>query len=271
MMIKLQYRIKQGRKLDLKNPRRYTERLQWYKLNYRDPLMSKCADKLSVREYIESKGLKDILIPLYGVYNSPDKIDFDSLPEQYVLKITNGCQTNVIVKSKSEIDTNHIKQSFNQWMKQSVKSGREWAYYDIKPRIICEKYIASETQNDLPDYKFFCFQGEIYCLYVICNRFSNEGPQLGIFDVQFQQLPYFRGDENPMEMPVEQPENFDRMIEIAKILSEDFPHVRVDLYNVDGQIYFGELTFYDGSGYQPYEPDEFDYILGSKFNLPEKV
>ena len=159
----------------------------------------------------------------------------------------------------------------NDWLKShDEKSGREWAYYNIKPRIICEKLLPKDKNNDLPDYKFFCFNGKAHYLYVINGRQPGQKVHLGIFDIDYHKLDYDRLDEKKMlEMP-EKPKNFDKMIEIAEKLSQGFPHVRVDLYNIEGKIYFGELTFYDGSGYQKYEPEEFDYILGDLFKLPEK-
>lgn len=269
LMIKLQYKISTGRKLDLTDPKRFTEKIQWYKINYRDPLMVKCSDKYLVREYLESKGLENILVPLYGVYNNADEIDFNGLPSSFVLKTTNGSHSNIICKNKNDLDINESRIKLNDWLKAwTGKVGREWAYHHIKPRIICEKYLEKDKNNDLIDYKFFCFNGEPLYLYVITERFLDGGAKLGIFDLEFNQLPYKRVDISKLTKKVEKPKKFDEMIQIARTLSEDFPHVRVDLYNIDGKIYFGELTFYNGSGYKGYKPDEFDFIVGEKFELP---
>ena len=269
MMIKFQYKISTGRKLNLKKPKRFTEKIQWYKLYYRDALITQCSDKFGVREYIKSKGYEDTLVPLYCVYDNAEQINFEDLPTRFVLKITNGSHTNILCEDKSDLDICETKATLNNWLITCTgKSGREWGYYNIKPRIICEKYLEKDNNNDLIDYKFFCFNGEPFCLYVIVERFLDDGIKLGIYDTNFNKLPYRRTDIRGLISDVEKPKNFDRMIEIAKALSKDFPHVRVDLYNIDGQIFFGELTFYDGSGYKGYVPDEFDTIMGDRFCLP---
>ena len=269
-MIKLQYKISTGRKLNLKEPKRFTEKIQWYKLNYRNPLMIQCSDKYSVREYVSLKGLDECLVPLYGVYETAEEINFDELPSSFVIKTTNGSHTNIICKSKRDLDISNARTTLNEWVNAwNGKLGREWAYHKIKPRIICEKYLTNESSNYLTDYKFFCFNGEPFYLYVITERFSDGGEKLGIFDLKFNQLPYARVDIAKLTEKVERPSNFDEMIQIAKILSKDFPHVRVDLYNIDGKIYFGELTFYNGSGYKGYVPDVFDFTIGNIFVLPK--
>lgn len=276
LMIKIQYKISTGRKLDLKHPMRFTEKIQWYKLNFRDQLMVQCSDKYAVRKYVESKGLRDILVPILGVYNISTDIDFEELPSSFVLKTTNGSHTNILCKNKEDLNIDYTIQKLNRWISAwDGKMGREWAYHNIIPKIICEKYLENDRDGDLIDYKFFCFKGEPFYLYVITERFFDGGfiyatlTKLGIFDLEFNQLPYKRVDIPKLLKKVEKPENFNRMIDIARKLSKDFPHVRVDLYNVDGQIFFGELTFYNGSGYKGYEPDEFDFIVGEKFELPK--
>lgn len=275
-MIKMQYFIKTGRRLNLKNPQRYTEKLQWYKLYYRDPLMQQCADKYDVREYVRSKGLGYILNECYGVYERVEDIDFDSLPDQFVLKDTLGGGGNsiIICKDKATFDFENAKKQMQKWLSidsNKKHEGREWVYQGKKHRIIIEKYIESNpSEGGLVDYKFFCFNGKPKYLYVIADRILGQIAGLGIFDVNFELLSVIRTDERPLERNIEKPKNFDEMIDIVKIISKDFPHVRVDLYNQDGNIIFGENTFFDGSGYHKYEPDEFDYELGSYFKLPFK-
>jgi hypothetical protein len=275
-MIKMQYFIKTGRRLNLKNPQRYTEKLQWYKLYYRDPLMQQCADKYDVREYVRSKGLGYILNECYGVYERVEDIDFDSLPDQFVLKDTLGGGGNsiIICKDKATFDFENAKKQMQKWLSidsNKKHEGREWVYQGRKHRIIIEKYIESNpSEGGLVDYKFFCFNGEPKYLYVIADRILGQIAGIGIFNVNFELLSVIRTDERPLERNIEKPKNFDEMIDIVKIISKDFPHVRVDLYNQDGNIIFGENTFFDGSGYHKYEPDEFDYELGSYFKLPFK-
>lgn len=271
LMIELQYKIATGMKLNLKKPKRFTEKIQWYKLYYRNPLMTKCADKYGVREYVASKGYGNNLIPLYGVYDGAEDINFDKLPNKFVLKTTNGSHTNIFCEDKSKLDVEEIKRILNNWLtERTVKAGREWAYYNIKPRIICEKYLDKDENNDLVDYKFFCFNGKPYCLYVIVERFFKDGTKLGIYDSNFNRMQYTRADMKSLISDVEKPKNFEAMLEMASVLSSDFPYVRVDLYNVGGEIIFGELTFYDGSGYIGFNLDEFDFILGDAFELPLK-
>lgn len=268
-MVKLQYKLSTGRNLNIKEPKRFTEKIQWYKLYYRDPLMVVCSDKYKVRNYVKSKGLENILIPLFGAYDNSSEIIFEELPNKFVLKTTNGSHTNIICKNKRKLDIEQTKNSLDDWLGAwDGKVGREWAYHDIEPKIICEKYLESDINDDLVDYKFFCFNGKPSHLYVISERFSIEGAKLGIYDLEFNKLPYKRVDILEQTKPDKKPKNFDEMVEIAKVLSEDFPHVRVDLYNINGEIYFGELTFYNGSGYKGYDPDGFDFLIGEKFELP---
>lgn len=272
IMIKLQYRIKLGFWPNLKYPKRFTEKLQLYKMKYRNSVMHQCVDKFEVRKYVENKGLGGILNRLYGIYNSSDEIDFDALPTKFVVKTTKGGGgINVIlVSDKSHIDRSVMCNKLDKWLKQQSSGkniGREWAYEGESPsRIIIEEYIENKSKEaSLVDYKFFCFNGEPRYLYVVSDRKPGEYAYLGVYDIDFNKLPVYRCDERRAEYAIPKPKNYDQMVEIARTLSADFPHVRVDLYNIDGKIYFGELTFYDGSGYFHYDPDSFDFELGSYF------
>lgn len=273
IMIPIQYRIKTGRKLNLSDPVRYTEKLQWYKLFYRTPLMTLCSDKYSVRKFVKKRGLENILNGLYAVYDSPDSIDFDLLPNSFAMKMTVGSGMNYFVTDKSKEDIAKLKALVKEWfVADSSSYGREWCYYNIKPRIIFEELLPMDDRNDLPDYKFFCFNGEPFCLYTMIDYTQNhKNGRLGFFDKDFKLLPYYRKDFKPIKKQIPKPENFDLMVKYARILSKGFPHVRVDFYNINGRIVFGELTFYNASGYTAFEPDKFDFIMGKKFILPEKV
>jgi|SRR5690625_2896849 len=271
VMIKLQYWIKTGRKLNLKDTERYNEKIQWYKLYYRDPLMTQCADKYRVREYVTSKGLENILVPLYGAYDDAEDIDFDDLPDEFVLKTNNGSHTNILCDSKSKLDIGVTIETLNSWLtERTAKAGREWAYYNIQPKIICEQYLDVGENNELVDYKFICFDGKVACVFVNAERNSSEGLIFDIYNEAFKKLPYKRKGLRESITDFPKPINYDEMVEIAEILSVDFPHVRVDLYNINGKVYFGEMTFYHASGYVEFEPDEFDFILGNQFELPPK-
>ncbi|WP_404322740.1 carbonic anhydrase [Cytobacillus firmus] len=271
IMIQLQYWVKTGRRLNLKNPKRYTEKLQWYKLNYRNPLMTKCSDKYEVRDYVSSKGLGPILNPLYDAYEDLESINFDLLPNSFVIKHTNGSGRNIFVEDKRKVDLEQIKNKVKEWLNSpETMYGREWCYYNVKSRIIIEKLLERDEYNDIPDYKFFCFNGKVKYLYTMIDYVDdhNNG-RCSFFTPDFKKLPYRRSEYKEINKEVSKPPNFEEMIEIAEILSKDFPHVRVDLYNIKGQIIFGELTFYNASGYTVFSPDDFDFILGEEFELPK--
>ena len=273
-MVKIQYRIKMGKKLNLKNPQRLTEKLQWYKLYYRNPIMKQCVDKYDVREYVKSKGLGHILNECYGVYDNADDIDFEKLPNSFVIKDTLGGGGNsvLIIKDKNKEDFQKIKEVLSDWLKQSNKGkspGREWPYEKQKSRIIIERYITSKKENGgLIDYKFFCNGGEPQYLYVITDRTLGGISNFGIYDSNFNKLDVKRvGEKEGIIREISKPSNFDDMKEVARILSKDFPHARIDLYNENGKIIFGEITFFNASGYMKYDPDSFDYDLGEGFEL----
>lgn len=250
-IIRLQYRIKTGRKLNLKNPKRYTEKLQWYKLYYRHPLLTQCSDKYAVRQYLNKKGYEGILNELYGVYNSVDEINFDSLPHKFAIKVNNSSGTNIFINDKSLMDESAVRKQLKNWMERAKGSyGREWCYHNIKPKITIEKLIDRDSNNDLPDYKFFCFNGKVFCLYTMIDYIDDHSKgKLGFYDLAFNKIEVRRTDYSEILEKLEKPRNFEKMIEIAEDLSKEFPHVRVDFYNIDGKIIFGEFTFYNASGY----------------------
>ncbi len=272
-MLKFQYFVKTGRKLNLKHPVRFTEKLQWYKLYYHNPLMIECVDKFNVRAYVKSKGLERILIPCYGVFDSADQIDWEALPEQFVMKDTLGGGGNavIIVKDKNSADMKALKACAKKWTAIDAgkkNSGREWPYYNGENhRIIIEKNIGT-GKNGLTDYKFFCFNGRVEFLYVTGNRVPGESVSIGIYDRNLKKLSVRRVGDQDFQL-TERPENYYEMIEVAEKLAEEFPHVRVDLYNVCGKVFFGELTFYNASGYMIFDPDEFDVQAGNWFILPD--
>lgn len=271
--IKYQYFIRTGRNVNLKDPKRYSEKIQWYKLNYRTKLITQCADKYAVREYVENKGLGFLLNELHAVYERAEDIDFSTLPDSYAMKANNGSGTNCFITDNNSANYNELRKQCSDWISHPKKSvAGEWCYENIPPKIIFEKLLPRDKNNDLPDYKFFCFNGEPFCLYTMIDYTDNHANgKLGFYDMEFNQLPYRRMDFAPITQKLEKPKNFDKMVEYARILSKDFPHVRVDFYNIDGQIVFGELTFHNGSGYVEFDPDEFDFTMGEKFILPPKT
>lgn len=271
-MIKLQYRIHTGRVLNLKHPLRYTEKIQLYKLKYRNDIMLRCTDKFEVRSVMEELGYKHILVPLIEVYDTLDQVNFDSLPNQFVAKTSDGGGGNqvLICRNKKDLSSTLFLSKIEEWLsaKKSKSAGREWAYENGFPRkIIIEKLLKEESKKDITDYKFWCFNGKPYYCQVIGSRSEKE--TIDFFDMEWKHQP-FRGlnkiCENAKDIPI-RPDKFDEMKSIAGKLSEGFPFVRVDLYQAEGKVYFGELTFYPASGYGQFTPDEWDVKLGSLFNI----
>lgn len=276
-MVCLQYFVKTGRWPNLKNPQRFTEKLQRYKLNYRDERMVRCVDKADVREYVASKGLSDILIPCYGVYDSIDSIDWLGLPDSFVMKDTlgGGGRSVEIVSDKHTRSLAQLVKRAEEWLARDSSTrdaGCEWPYNSGKShRVIFEQMLESDAESGgLIDYKFFCFDGEPQFMYVVADRVVGSKAELGVYNMSFEQLPVTRDDEEPLRRDVPTPVTFERMKYIARTLSSDFPEARVDLYEVGGRVRFGEITFFDGSGYMTFTPDEFDFEIGRLFALPER-
>lgn len=273
IMLKLQYRIKLGRSLNLKHPKRFTEKLQWYKINYRNPIMHQCVDKYSVRKFVESKGLGDILVKLYGHYKTINDVPFNTLPNSFVIKTTHGGGglNVVVVPDKSKLDTEELKQklSFNEKKISNNGGGREWAYYGLRTGIVVEELLINREnpKAGVNDYKIFCYNGHAKYIIVDVDRYIEH--KRNFYDRDWKNL-HITSDCPAADREIERPKNLDEMLKIAEILSAEFPFVRVDLYCVDEKIYFGELTFYPWSGYVQFYPDKFDFIFGKMFRLPEK-
>jgi hypothetical protein len=273
-MLSLQYRVKFGRKMNWNNPRRFTEKLQWYKLYYRTPLMAQCADKLAVREFVKNCGLDRILNRILFVYDTPEEIHLNELPEKFVLKDTLGCGGNsvLICTDKSKITQTQLQTKAREWLNESKKgAGREWIYEKGISKIIAEAFIEPDSEAlGLVDYKFHCFNGKVKILQVIAERNIGVDAAFAYYTTDFQRLPYSALNERKISCGIDKPNNYDALIAAAEKLAEPFPYVRVDLYNVRENILFGEITFFDASGYHTFEPDEFDFILGDCFVLPEE-
>lgn len=270
-MLKLQYRIKSNRKLNLENPQRYTEKIQWYKLYYRDAKMAQCADKYQVREYVKSKGLEYILNDLYAVFESADDINLDNLPDKFILKLSNGSSTNFVCKDKNSCSLSEIKKKFKEFdLQRKSSAGREWVYSKAKSVIVAERFLQDSTNlnGELCDYKILCFNGKPEYIICVCGRYTNQYHHV-VYDSDWNKVDVKIGDSSS-DTEYEKPKNFNEMMRIAKILSEDFPAARIDLYLIENKIYFGEITFFPWSGYMKFTPDSFDIELGRKFVLPEK-
>lgn len=268
LYLQLYYFPRFKRLCDFKNPKTYNEKLNWLKVNYKNPLYTKLVDKYEVKEYVAEIIGDEYIIPTLGVWNSFDEIDFDKLPNQFVLKCTHDSEGLVICKDKSKLDKAEAKAKIEAAMGFNFfYIGREWPYKDVKPRIIAEAYMEDHVDGELRDYKFFCFDGEPKAMFVASGR-SQGATKFDYFDLSFNRLDIKQHYPNTQGQ-VRKPETFDKMVELSKVLSKDMPHVRVDFYEVDGKLYFGELTFFHFSGFMPFEPSKWDEIFGDWLKLPK--
>ena len=269
VMLRLQYRLKLRRWPNLKQPTRYTEKLQLYKMKYRNPVMFQCVDKYEVHKYVEGKGLGSILNHVYGIYDKAEDIDFTKLPYKFVAKTTGGGggENVAVIRDASKTNLEELRKKLDLWQQNLGASyGREWAYDGIKKnRIIIEELLEDDNNADgsIDDYKMMCFNGKFRSLWIDKARYSDH--HRGFWDENLNFLKDVYSDHDTFDVPPNLPENIGGMVKIAEKLSEDFPYARVDLYNIKGRIVFGEITFYPWSGYVQFTPDEFDMQLGTYF------
>lgn len=271
LYLKLLFRFKMGYKLNLKNPKTFTEKLQWLKLYNRKPEYTTMVDKYAVKEYVAKIIGEEYIIPTLGVWDKFDDIDFSKLPQQFVLKTTHGGGGGgvVICKDKKTFNKADALTKLNQSLKSDIyKSLREWPYKNVPKRIIAEKFMV-DSSGELRDFKFYCFDGTPKVLLVASNRFTSHN--FDYFDMDFNRLPITSvAGKNNYEIN-ESPSNFEKMKELVAILSKGLPHVRIDLYNCNGDIYFGEMTFYDSSGFDDMNSNEWNSRFGSWITLPFKI
>ena len=268
--LKLCYRGVFSKKLNLENPQTFNEKLQWLKLYDRKPEYTTMVDKYAVKKYVADKIGEEYIIPTLGVWNNFDDIDFDKLPNQFVLKCTHDSGGLVICKDKSKLDIKAAREKINKSLKRNFYYlGREWPYKDVPPRIIAEKYMENRDTKDLRDYKFFCFDGVPQVLFIATDRQSEgEETKFDFFDMDFKHLDLINGHPNS-NISIDCPNNFDKMKYLARILSKGIPQLRVDFYEINGRTYFSELTFSHWSGMVPFEPEEWDYKLGQWIKLKD--
>ena len=269
LFIRLKWKRIMGYSIDLKNPKTYNEKLQWLKLYDRRPEYITMVDKYAVKDYVAKIIGDKYIIPTIGVWDNVEDIDFDSLPPQYVLKCTHDSGGVVICKDKNKFDRVAAINKLRKGLKQSFYyDTREWPYKNVKPRIIAEQYMEDELTQELRDYKFFCFDGEVKALFIASDRMKEgEETKFDFFDKDYNHLPLTNGHPNAEVLP-QRPICFEEMKVLAAKLSKDLPHVRVDLYEVNGNVYFGELTFFHWSGMVPFEPAEWDLKFGELIQLP---
>ncbi|MGM9876377.1 MAG: ATP-grasp fold amidoligase family protein [Bacilli bacterium] len=261
--LKWRFKLIMGYKLDLDNPQTFNEKLQWLKLYDRDPKYTQMVDKYEVRKYIKEKIGEEYLIPLLGVYDKFEDIDFDKLPNQFVIKCNHDSGGLVICKDKSKLDIESARRKINSSLKRNYYySGREWPYKNVKPKIIIEKYMEDNIDKELIDYKLYAFNGRVDYVMVCFDRF-NGGTKFIYFDREWNIQKDFSNDgiKYGDNISLRKPKNLDKMFNFASILSKRIPFVRVDFYEVNGKLYFGELTFYPSSGFDDTRPEKISKYL----------
>lgn len=261
---------KLGYKPDFDNPKTMNEKIFWMKLNYHDPLVTTCCDKFKMKEYVRSKIGDGFTVPVIDSFKTADDIDFNKLPSRFVLKVNWSSGFNIVVKDKKDLDIKKTKQKISKWIspeQNSYYQAFNWGYKNMKPVIYAEEYI-EQIDGQLYDYKFYCSNGKAKFLFISTDRFSGQGVTYDFFDMNFNRLDLTYGGRSNSTEPLKKPKSFDDMIRYAEILSEPFPFVRVDFYEIEGRPYVGEMTFYSGGGILPFEPASWDYTLGEYIDLP---
>lgn len=254
-----------GRKIDWDNPKTFNEKLQWLKVYNRNPQYTELVDKYEVKKYISKVLSEQYVIPTLGIWDSFDEIDFDSLPDQFVLKCTHDSGGLVVCKDKKKLDVEEARRKINQSLQNNYyDSGREWPYKNVKPRIIAEQYMA----DNLRDYKLFCFDGVPRMTLVCSERFTKDGLKEDFYDEAWNHLDVQRPTHGNSTLPIQRPKQYELMKELAAKLSEKMPFARIDFYEIDEKVYFGEITFFPASGFEEFKPEEWDLKLGEWIKLP---
>lgn len=267
--LKLRFRAEMGYKLDLEHPRTYNEKLQWLKLYDRNPLYGQMVDKYRAKEYVASQIGEEYIIPLLGVYDRFEEIDFEALPRQFVLKCTHDSGSFYICRDKSCLDKKRAEQILKRGLKRkTTRYAREWPYSLVKPRIIAEQYMEDESHEDLTDYKIFTFGGKAELILLNYGRFGKRVHHL--YSKEWELLDVSPRCPDEPQRTIPKPENLEQMIGLAEKLSQNLPHVRVDFYSVNSRIYFGEMTFYHRGGFGKFPPEEMGLWLGELLVLPRR-
>ncbi|RXT03671.1 ATP-grasp fold amidoligase family protein [Ammoniphilus sp. CFH 90114] len=267
-MNKRLYKKKKQKNLNLASPKTFSEKVIFLKLYYRNPLVTLCSDKYYVNEYIKACGFEHIIKKTYGVYRNANEIDFSALPDKFFLKCNHIQGSNKLINRNEVVDYDYLKKYYNVLLKRNhYYTMREWGYKNIKPLILCEECLEDKNGNLPTDYKFYCFSGEPKYFMVSYGEFEHN-VRNHKFDMQMNSIDsYFKEDVAIAPESIKIPDNFEEMVEIVRELCKPFPHVRVDLYNVDGKIFFGELTFYSAGGFINVHSQEMDLLIGSWINL----
>jgi len=266
----IHYEYFTGKKLKWDAPTEFNEKIQWLKVFYRPQILTQLVDKYAVREYIKSKIGSQYLNELYQVCDNPEDINYDSLPNKFVIKTNHASGYNIIVSNKSELKINQANKVLKKWLKinQYYRMGQEWAYKDVKPKLIVEKFLENKEESSLVDYKFYCFNGTAKLIQVHLDRDQNH--KKGFFDLDFNPLPFRNASpDKSISSKIMKPDNLDEMKDLSEKLAKNFPFVRVDFYSINGKSIFGEMTFYPSDGRRDLIPDKYNSILGNYINLPE--
>lgn len=269
--LKMKWKLYMDYPLNLDNPQTFNEKLQWQKLHDRKPEYTQMVDKYEAKRYVAGIIGEEHIIPTIAVYDRAEDIDFNALPNQFVLKCTHDSGGIVICKDKSKLDKEAARKKLAKGLKTNFYfQNREWPYKGVTPRIIAEQYMVDESGYELKDYKWFCFDGEPKALFIASDRGSKtEETKFDFFDMEFNHLPFTNGHPNAVKK-VSRPVGFDEMKELAAKLSKGLMQARIDFYDINGMIYFGEITFFHWSGMKPFVPREWDYKLGSHIKFPQK-
>ncbi len=269
LYLKLRWWANMDYPLNLDNPRTFNEKIQWLKLHNHKSEYTMMVDKVEAKKYVANIIGEEYIIPTLAVYNTADEIDFEKLPDQFVLKCTHDSADIVICRDKSRLDFEEARRKMAVGLKRNYYwKSREWPYKNVKPRIIAEKYMSSDG-DELIDYKWFCFEGEPQYMFIATDRFNkSEDTKFDFYDMNFQHLPFTNGHPNA-KRTIEKPLSFETMKALAGRLSEGMPHVRVDFYDINGHVYFGEMTFSHWSGMVPFVPRKWDFVFGEQIKLPK--
>lgn len=270
-IIKKRFKSKLGREVELINPKMYNDKLQWLKLNWRDDTATICADKYEVRKYVADNVGPGYLNVLIGVYDSVEEIDIEKLPNKFVLKGTHGSGFNIICNDKSSMNWDLEFKKIKRWLNTNYYwRNREWVYKDIKPRILCEKYLVQNDGDELRDYRFFCFNGEPKFVTVDFSITDKKKTRRNLYDLEWNLMDAEISYPKETSIKVGKPEKLEEMIELSKKLSSGFPHARIDFYYIEQKIIFGEITFFHQSGMGKICPEEFELTMGNWLTLPGK-
>ncbi len=266
--LKFFYKLNMGKKLNLDNPKTFNEKLQWLKLYDRKDIYTTMVDKYEVKNYVASLIGEEYVVKNLGIWDNFDEIDFESLPDQFVLKCTHDSGGLVICRDKSKLDLEKAKAKINKSLNRNYYyNGREWPYKNVKPRIIAEKYLENKKDQGLRDYKFYCADGKVLCLYVSEGLEDHSTASISFLNKDWTFSEFKREDFKPFEKLPEKPEKYEEMLEISEKLSKGYKFLRVDLYEVAGKVYFSEFTFSPCSGYMPFSPKEWDEKLGKMVEI----